>query len=203
MAGIRNIDDAFKKNVVWLTSLYEFDVEGSPLYFHDGVGDLSWDSKTWKGLGGLIQDTGLSEDGSLSPNSVTFTLAAWIPELMVAARNETYIGRKCRKLVVPRNLASGNLVGTPVEVFSGEMGPIKGAPAEQNISLSATDERELLHRSIGAVFENAEFQTRDDQSGWLRRPASEEERGFLRGDIFFVDQKRERSKAPAVIRVRQ
>ena len=193
MSEYRTIDSAFKRNLIWLVSMYEFDTEGSPMYLHDNIGDIEWDNKTWNGLGGLITDSGISDDGTLSPVSVTFSLTAWIQELVVSARTETYVGRRCRKLLVPRDMSTGNLIGTPLEIYRGQMGPIVADPNAQTLSMTAQDERTLMHRSIGAVFENAEFQARDDNSGWVSRPVSEAP-DYNTGDTFFVDAKREKDK---------
>ena len=211
MAVARTIEDAFKKNVLWLVHMYEFEIEGDPMYLHNGVGNIPWDSKTWKGLGGLITDSGISDDGSLSPVGVTFTLAIWLQEIVDAARTETYIGRPCRKLLVPRNLATGDLLGEPLEVWAGFMGPIASDPTQQTISMQATDERELFHRPIAAVFEQGEFQSRDANAGWLaprrkRQTAAQKaanEPGSVyeqSQDVFFRDAKRQKSKQSAILR---
>ena len=173
--------------------MYEFNIEGNPQYLHNSVGSFSWDGKTWHGLSGLITDDGEENDGSLTPSDLTFSLTAWIQEIVAASRNQVQIGQMCRKLHVPRDMTTNALIGDPKESWRGTMGPIFADPNSQVISMTAEDERKKIHDSIGAVFENPEFQARDNNSGWLRRPESEADE-YNSGDTFFVDSKKEKDK---------
>lgn len=61
----------------------------------NGVGDLSWDSKTWTGVGWLGQISSVSETTRIEAQGATLTLSGIPSELIATALGEYYQGRSC------------------------------------------------------------------------------------------------------------
>ena len=149
---------------VWVVNLYEFDVKGDPFLCHSDVGNLTWNSKTYIGLGDLVSNNGFNEDGELAATGFNVTFNIWRSELVAAARASTYRNRELVWTLAFVDLASQRIVetdDTPVEVLRGTM---KGlSPDAQNgvINVQSQDDRELMHRPMGLTVEPAQWQQRN------------------------------------------
>jgi len=100
--------------------LVECDFDTAPLYLWNGVGNLSYDSKTYVGAGNLLSVGGISESTDLVANGTTVSLTGVNNQLAAIARDEDYQGRE---LVIKLGAMdeSGDVIADPVPLFNGFM----------------------------------------------------------------------------------
>lgn len=73
----------------------EMDFSGGYVRVWNGVGDLSWDSKTWNGVGWLGQVSSVSETTKVEAQGAHLTLSGIPSTLISTALGQNYQGRSC------------------------------------------------------------------------------------------------------------
>jgi hypothetical protein len=83
-----------------------------------GLGDLSWDSKTWTGAGSLLGVSPVQETDGLAATGMRFSLSGIPSELIAVAIGSARQGLSA-KLWLAVFDAAGSLIGDPILLFSG------------------------------------------------------------------------------------
>lgn len=119
---------AISAGTVYPAILYEgeFVAAGSPsevpayLRLWTGIGDLSWDSKTWTGAGNLLSITPLTETQQIRANGFTVALSGMNTAIVAAALNNVRQGRQGTLWLAAMD-ANGALLGTPYQLQGGRL----------------------------------------------------------------------------------
>jgi hypothetical protein len=87
-------------------------------YVWSGVGPLTWDGKTFDGVGNLGQIGAITETTGVEANGTTVSLSGIDPVLLADCLNDIQVGAPAR---IWRGLWNqfGGLYGTPYQVFRG------------------------------------------------------------------------------------
>lgn len=103
---------------------------------HTGVGDLSWDGKTWLGAGNLVQLEAPDESGGIVTSEGSVRVAVDIATIM-AERAKVIRNRSIRVWWGATTTAGGNvLAAEPVQFFTGYFDSRRGTVSRQGQDLS-------------------------------------------------------------------
>jgi len=97
-----------------------FDFQGGAVRVWSGIGDLSWDSQTWVGLGHLGTVSPVEESADLRANGVAFELNGVPSSMISAVLGDNYQGRDV-KLYLGAIDTDGSIHTDPYLLFSGRM----------------------------------------------------------------------------------
>lgn len=132
--------------------------DSSELNIWSGVGDLSFDSVTYTGLGDLLSISDIKETSDISATGISVSLSGVKTSLIAVAKDQDYQGRELTVRLGAFN-ESGSLIADPVIIFSGFMDTMTIAEAGAYSSITIAVENKLV------AFERAKVRryTAEDQ----------------------------------------
>ena len=132
--------------------------DSSELNIWSGVGDLSFDSVTYTGLGDLLSISEIKETSDISATGISVSLSGVKTSLIAVAKDQDYQGRELTVRLGAFN-ESGSLIADPVIIFSGFMDTMTIAEAGAYSSITIAVENKLV------AFERAKVRryTAEDQ----------------------------------------
>ena len=142
--------------------------DSSQLNIWSGIGDLSFDSVTYTGLGDLLSISEIKETSDISATGISVSLSGVKTSLIAVAKDQDYQGRELTVRLGAFN-ESGSLIADPVIIFSGFMDTMTIAEAGTYSSITIAVENKLV------AFERAKVRryTAEDQK--IEHPA---DKGF-------------------------
>ena len=132
--------------------------DSSELNIWSGVGNLSFDSVTYTGLGDLLSISEIKETSDISATGINVSLSGVKTSLIAIAKDQDYQGRELTVRLGAFN-ESGSLIADPVIIFSGFMDTMTIAEAGAYSSITIAVENKLV------AFERAKVRryTAEDQ----------------------------------------
>lgn len=123
-----------------------------------GVGDLTYDSETYTGVGDLLGISPVTETSDMQASGINVTLTGVKSSLVVIAKDHEYQGRPLTVLLGAFD-ASGDLVADPTVIFAGFMDTMTIAESGETSTISIACENKLI------AFERAKVRryTAEDQ----------------------------------------
>jgi len=123
-----------------------------------GVGDLTYDSETYTGVGDLLGISPVTETSDMQASGINVTLTGVKSSLVVIAKDHEYQGRPLTVLLGAFD-ASGNLVADPTVIFSGFMDTMTISESGETSTINIAVENKLI------AFERAKVRryTAEDQ----------------------------------------
>lgn len=115
----------------------------APLYLWNGVGNLSYDSKTYIGAGTLLSVGGITESTELQANGTSIVLSGIGSALTQVARDEDYQGRLAYIKLGAMD-ENADVIATPIELFSGFMDVMTITESGETSSIALTIENRLI-----------------------------------------------------------
>ena len=103
---------------VWFLKII---TSNTTLYYVTAPTDVSWDSQTWTGIGGVIEFEPPPETSDPSGQSLRISLSGVDTALIAQILNYELRGRKCTLHWGQITIATGVVVVDPLEAFSGLM----------------------------------------------------------------------------------
>lgn len=152
MAGERGLTGSVQteiaKSEVGVALFVELDFLSGFTRIWTGLGDRSWDSKTWLGTGTLGSVSIVQETIAIRANSVQFQLTGVPTSVISIALAEVYQGRSA-KMWLGFIDSSDAVIADPVQVFGGKMDvmAIQDDGPEATVVLSAESELADLDRA--------------------------------------------------------
>ncbi len=132
---------------VLLSEVYFFDSGNppsneTPIRLWSGIGDLSWDSKTWQGVGDLLKVEPSAETEEITPSSIRLTLGGIKSSFISLALNSTRQGKRVNVWFGFIDSSTGLIVSDPLGIyllFNGRVDTIEieEGPEGAIITLSA------------------------------------------------------------------
>ena len=125
--------------------IYLIDMEftSGSIYFWSGVGNLTFNSNDYLGAGDLISIGSVTETSELQANGATVTLTGIKQSLVSIARDEPYQGRPLTIRLGALD-DSGDLIASPVIIFSGFMDVMTIADEGDFSTISISVENKLI-----------------------------------------------------------
>lgn len=125
--------------------IYLIDMEftSGSVYFWSGVGNLTFNSNDYLGAGDLISIGSVTETSELQANGATVTLTGIKQSLVSIARDEPYQGRPLTIRLGALD-DSGDLIASPVIIFSGFMDVMTIADEGDFSTISVSVENKLI-----------------------------------------------------------
>ena len=132
--------------------------DSSELNIWSGVGDISFDSVTYTGLGDLLSISDIKETSDISATGINVNLSGVKTSLIALAKDQDYQGRELTVRLGAFN-ETGSLIADPVIIFSGFMDTMTIAEAGTYSTISIAVENKLV------AFERAKVRryTAEDQ----------------------------------------
>jgi len=127
------------------------------VYCWTGVGPLTWNGLTFLGIGSLGKISAVREGVGLQAGSVTLTLSAIDPLLFAECMADIRLGATVR--IWRGNVdASGALIGTPYQLFRGQVDQPAISMGAQDMSIALTVESRIvnLQRASGRRYTAAD-----------------------------------------------
>lgn len=123
-----------------------------------GVGDLTYDSETYTGVGDLLNISAVTETSDMQASGINVTLTGVKSSLVVIAKDHEYQGRAITVMLGAFD-ASGDLVADPTVIFAGFMDTMTISESGQTSTISIACENKLI------AFERAKVRryTAEDQ----------------------------------------
>ena len=134
---------AIVETVVRPVLLVEGEFAGGTLNIWTGAGDLSWDSKTWSGVGDLLGITEVEETDEIKAGGVTFTLSSVTTAKIILALDEMQRGLPGRVWLALLD-AAGAVVADPKILFRGRLDTCVVSDGGETSTISLTYEHELI-----------------------------------------------------------
>lgn len=129
-----------------------------PLYLWSGIGQLTYDGVTYVGAGNLLQVSEVKENTELTANGMTVILSGIGEPLISKARDADYQGRQLDVLFGALD-ENGDVIASPVVVFSGFMDVMSIADGGDTGTISLTVENKLIQFDRSRIRRN----TSEDQ----------------------------------------
>jgi len=117
--------------------------DSSQLNIWSGVGDISFDSVTYTGLGDLLSISDIKETSDISATGINVSLSGVKTSLIAIAKNQDYQGRELTVRLGAFN-ETGSLIADPVIIFSGFMDTMTIAEAGSYSTISIAVENKLV-----------------------------------------------------------
>ena len=117
--------------------------DSSQLNIWSGVGNLSFDSVTYTGLGDLLSISDIKETSDISATGINVSLSGVKTSLIAIAKNQDYQGRELTVRLGAFN-ETGSLIADPVIIFSGFMDTMTIAEAGTYSTISIAVENKLV-----------------------------------------------------------
>lgn len=135
----------------------DIDFDSGPLYVWSGMGDLVIGSKTYLGVGDLLNVSTLEETTEMEAKGAVITLSGIPASYLELALTEPYQGRECIIYLGMLNDPSAY-----TEVFSGELDQMNVSEEASTASISVTVENVLikLERAVVRRFTNEDQKSR-------------------------------------------
>lgn len=123
--------------------LVDMEFSSGSIYLWSGMGDLTYNSNTYLGAGDLLSIGSIQETAELTANGATITLGGIKQSLLTLARDEPYQGRP---LIIRLGAfdESGDLIASPVILFSGFMDVMTIADSGDTSTITVTVENKLI-----------------------------------------------------------
>ena len=119
----------------------ELEFDSTPAMVWSGIGDLTWDSKTWSGLGELGGVDVAEETTGITAAGAVFTLSGVPSEYIALALSEDYQERPASMWLGAFDLSVDppTLIADPTKLFGGRMDVMTPdiGPEESTIAISA------------------------------------------------------------------
>lgn len=145
--------------------LVEAEFSSGPVRVWTGGGELSWDAKTWTGLGHLISIRPLADTQNVEANGMTITLSGVPSSLIAIVYGEFAQGRPCTVWLGMLD-DSGAVIADPVRLNRGRLDAI-------------ADEDDATTATISVTVENG---LRDLKKPNTRRYTNEDQQRLFPGD---------------------
>lgn len=123
--------------------LVEAEFDSSDVLIWSGIGDLTWDSKTWTGTGQLLRVDAMEESVEMRAVGTKVTLSGIPSELLSIALQEDYQGRELSVYLGAFD-DSGAVIASPVVVFKGRMDIMTISEAGDTASIEVSVENRLI-----------------------------------------------------------
>lgn len=141
--------------------LVEANFTSGPLNVWSGRGDLTWDGKTWTGVGTLGSISTIEEGSNVEARGVTLTMSGIDVTLLTGIMQEFQVGLPATVWLALFN-DSGGIIGNPVISFRGRMDQPTLDVGGETATISIACENRLLdmNNSVERRYTN-EDQQRD------------------------------------------
>ena len=158
-SGMQAVSTADVVRPIFLVRMV-FDSGETPneLNLWSGVGDLTYDSETYTGVGDLLNISAVTETSDMQASGINVTLTGVKSSLVVIAKDHEYQGRPITVMLGAFD-ASGDLVADPTVIFAGFMDTMTIAESGETSTISIACENKLI------AFERAKVRryTAEDQ----------------------------------------
>jgi len=158
-SGMQAVSTADVVRPIFLVRMV-FDSGETPneLNLWSGVGDLTYDSETYTGVGDLLNISAVTETSDMQASGLNVTLTGVKSSLVVIAKDHEYQGRAITVMLGAFD-ASGDLVADPTVIFAGFMDTMTISESGQTSTISIACENKLI------AFERAKVRryTAEDQ----------------------------------------
>jgi hypothetical protein len=112
--------DALAEPQLTALPIVHLDFANDPVYAWGGIGDLGWNNETWLGIGNLGEIGTIQSDIKGSIPSLELSLNHIDGDILVSARNQTFMGRRGRVWIGVFD-EDINLISEPALFFAGEI----------------------------------------------------------------------------------
>lgn len=130
--------------------LVDLDFASGSIYLWSGLGDLAYNSNTYLGAGDLLNVGAVEESTDLTAAGAQITLGGIKQSLLLLARDEPYQGRPLTIRLGAFD-ENGDLISTPVIMFSGFMDVMTIADSGETSTITVTAENKLIAFQTTAV----------------------------------------------------
>ena len=158
-SGMQAVSTADVVRPIFLVRMV-FDSGESPneLNLWSGVGDLTYDSETYTGVGDLLSISSVTETADMTASGINVVLTGVKSSLVVIAKDHEYQGRPLTVMLGAFD-STGSLIADPTVVFSGFMDTMTIAESGDTSTISIAVENKLI------AFERAKVRryTAEDQ----------------------------------------
>ena len=117
--------------------------EDRNLYLWSGFGDLTFNGKNYLGVGNLLSISAVDESTDLTATGASIVLSGIQSPLLAIARDEDYQGRPITIYLGALD-DTGDLIASPMVLFSGFMDVMTIAEAGETSTISVTAENKLI-----------------------------------------------------------
>ena len=118
-------------------------VANGSIFLWSGMGNLTFDSNIYLGVGDLLSIGSIQETSDLSANGATVTLSGIKQTLLTLARDEPYQGRPLTIRLGALD-GSGDLITSPVIMFSGFMDVMTITDSGDTSTIAISAENKLI-----------------------------------------------------------
>ena len=137
------MSNALVADVVRPIYLVRMVFDSSDLNVWSGMGDLSYDSETYTGLGDLLSISEIKETADVQATGMNVSLSGVKSSLVTIAKDQDYQGRELTVLLGAFD-SSGSLIADPVIIFSGFMDTMTISEAGEYSSITIAVENKLI-----------------------------------------------------------
>jgi hypothetical protein len=127
---------------------------------HTDLGDISFGGHTYLGAGDLGTIEGVEEREDDSPAGLRLRLSGVDATLLDEALNQNYFDRPVTIYIGVRDVVTGAMVATPIELFSGKMDQMRILVGDQGSVIEISVESEMIEfsRSLNRYFSDTQLQ---------------------------------------------
>lgn len=132
---------AFEQDKLIEVVLVEINID-TPLYLHNYVGDIEYNSNTYTGLGDFGKISSIISGQDLNVEKITMSLSGINNSIISQALGTNYQYKEINIYITNLNLST-YVINTPVKVFTGLL---------DNMTISSGKESEILLTAVNKLF---------------------------------------------------
>jgi hypothetical protein len=129
--------------LILVEALFDSNAPTSYLYLWNGIGNLSYDSKTYVGAGNLLSISAISENVELRANGINVRLSGITDPLLAKAKTEDYQGRELTVKLGGFD-SNDNVISSPTIIFSGFMDTMTINESGETATITVAVENRLI-----------------------------------------------------------
>lgn len=130
--------------------LFRAEFQSGTIYIWNGIGNLSWNSQTWIGVGTFMSFSDIEESTEVKAVGASITLSG-IPSDLVSTALSDVRQNKPGKLYLGF-LSSGSIVSDPYLIFAGRLDVVHLDESSEGSTISLQYESRLIDLSRPRVF---------------------------------------------------
>lgn len=134
--------DELTKGTVYPVLFCELEFDSGNVNVWSGYGEITWDSKTWSGVGDLGSVSPIRETANTEAVGVNLTLSGIPSAMLSVALGEHYQGRPA-SLWFGFTDKSGTIIADPANVYGGRMDIMKIDEGGETASITVSTESRL------------------------------------------------------------
>lgn len=121
----------------------EIETKTTTMRFWTGIGDKSWDGRTWTGSGQLLSISPIEDVAEIAARGVTFIFSRIPADLLALIKGDIAVGKSAKVWFGALDV-DGNVIADPSNIFTGRVDASEVEEGKDTATIHISAESELI-----------------------------------------------------------